>query len=48
MAKQAKTGFEKGLNLVKFGDYKAVVAELYTALGINNRTSFAAYKTRCY
>lgn len=44
MAKQVKTGFEKGLNLVKFGDYKAVVAELYTALGISNRTSFAAYK----
>lgn len=37
-------GFEQGLNLVKFGDYKAVVAELYSVLGINNRTSFAAYK----
>ena len=35
-----RLGFTKGLNQVKMGDYKAVVAELYRALGIN----FYAYR----
>lgn len=36
-------GFRKGLDQVKVGDYKACVAELKKALGINNRNSFYAY-----
>jgi hypothetical protein len=42
--KTEKLGFLKGLNQVKMGDYKEVVAELYKALGINNRNSFYAYR----
>ena len=42
--RKGRLGFTKGLNQVKMGDYKAVVAELYRALGINNRNSFYAYR----
>ncbi len=36
-------GFRKGLLQVRMGDYDVVRQELMTALGINNRNSFAAY-----
>ena len=43
--KVGRLGFLSGLNQVKMGVYKEVVAELYKALGINNRNSFYAYRT---
>lgn len=36
-------GFLRGLNQIKVGDYKRAKGELAEALGINNRTSWAAY-----
>lgn len=42
--KVGRLGFLSGLNQVKMGVYKEVVAELYKALGINNRNSFYAYR----
>ena len=36
-------GFRNGLNQLKMGDYKSAVAEIWVALGINNRNSFARY-----
>lgn len=40
----ARKGFARGLAQVKMGDYRQAVEDLYRALGINNRTSFAAYR----
>lgn len=37
-------GFKRGIQQLKVGDYKAAIEELYKALGINNRTSFVAYR----
>lgn len=37
-------GFKSGILQLKVGDYKEAVEELYKALGINNRTSFVAYR----
>lgn len=42
--RQKGCGFRNGLNQVRMGDYKTVVAELYRALGIKNRNSFYAYR----
>ncbi len=36
-------GFRNGLLQVRMGDYENVRKELMTALGVNNRNSFAAY-----
>lgn len=43
-AASSRKGFARGLAQVKMGDYRHAVADLYQALGINNRTSFAAYR----
>lgn len=37
-------GFRKGMAQVLYKDYIAIVKELQEALGINNRTSFYAYR----
>jgi len=37
-------GFRNGLEQVKMGDYQDCVAELWKALGINNRNSFYCYR----
>lgn len=37
-------GFNAGLAQVRMGDYKTVIAELWTALGVNNRNSFYNYR----
>ena len=37
-------GFERGIQQLRICDHKEAVAEIYAALGINNRTSYADYK----
>lgn len=36
-------GFERGYSQIRVGDLKKARAEIYKALGINNRTTFAKY-----
>lgn len=42
--KAAFRGFRNGLKQVKMGDYQACIADLWAALGINNRNSFYCYR----
>lgn len=42
--KAAFRGFRNGLKQVKMGDYEACIADLWAALGINNRNSFYCYR----
>lgn len=37
-------GFENGFSQLKVGDAKTIVPELWDALGVNNRVSYADYK----
>lgn len=38
-----KVGFRRGLAQIRIGDFAEARNELYKALGIENRTSFAKY-----
>lgn len=41
---KAKVGFAEGLKQLRMMDYKSAIEDLYDALGIHNRTSFAQYR----